>query len=393
MLNEKSKSTRCLSCREYRYVLKSYRYVLKSSLRHLKIPEPGNTCLQVDPRTNFRYLTTPQKLEKLRSLRDRSRRSEQQVNRAKQALAKHIEIHGVKLDVSTSNDVLSIMEANKDKVESLDDQFCKLFWEQQLKAKSVKGKQGMRWHPAIIRWCLYMHHRSSGAYTTLQKSGIISMPSERTLRDYRHFNASASGFSSDTDLQLLDLVKQEKSEDLAKYVTLVIDEMYIKEGLLYNKHSGALVGFEDLGDINNLIAEFESQAVCESPRRPLAKCMLTFMVRGLFTSIKFVYAQFPASSPKGCNIFVLAWQAIERLTRIGFKVLAIVCNGAKNNRRMLKLHSTGTGDDLCYKTHIVYSEDKHPVFFICDPPHLIKTSRNCFSRGKLWVRIFKNLMF
>ena len=71
--------TRCLSCREYRDVL-------KSSLRHLKIPEPGNTCLQVDPRTNFRYLTTLQKLEKLRSLRDRLHRSEQQVNRAKQAL-------------------------------------------------------------------------------------------------------------------------------------------------------------------------------------------------------------------------------------------------------------------------------------------------------------------
>ena len=91
--------------------------------------------------------------------------------------------------------------------------------------------------------------------------------------------------------------------------------MYIKEGSLYSKHSGALVGLEDLGDINNFIAEFESQAVCESPRRPLAKCILTFMVWGLFTSIKFVYAQFPASSPKGCNIFVLVWQAIERLTR------------------------------------------------------------------------------
>ena len=135
--------------------------------------------------------------------------------------------------------------------------------------------------------------------TTLQKSGIIIIPSERTLQDYHHFNASTSGFSRETDLQLLDLVKLEKP---AKYITLVIDEMYIKEGSLYSKHSGALVGLEDLGDINNLIAEFESQAVCESPRRPLAKCILTFMVWGLFTSIKFVYAQFPASSPKGCNI-------------------------------------------------------------------------------------------
>ena len=109
-------------------------------------------------------------------------------------------------------------------------------------------------------------------------------------------------------MQLLDLVKQEKSGELAKYITLVIDEMYIKEGLF-------------------------------------------------------------------------VWKAVEHLTRIGFKVLAIVCDGAKNNRRMFNLHSTG--NDFCYKTHNVYSEDKHPIFFICDPPHLIKTTRNCFSRGKL----------
>ena len=376
-LKEKCKSTRCPSCREYRYVL-------KSTLRRQKISEP--TDEQSELHTNFRYLTTPQKLQKLRDMRDRLRRSEQLANRAKLSLAKHIQSHGVKLDASTSNDVLSIMEANKEKAEGNDNQFCKLFWEQQLKARSLKGKQGMRWHPAIIRWCLYLHHRSSGAYTTLQNSGVISIPSERTLRDYRHFNASTSGFSKDTDLQLLDLVKQEKS-DLSKYITLVIDEMYIKEGLLYNKNSGALVGFEDLGDINNIIAQFERQAETEHALpRPVAKCMLTFMVRGLFTSIKFVYAQFPTTSAKGCNIFVLAWKAIERLTRLGFQVLAIVCDGAKNNRRMFNLHSIDS--DLCYKTQNVYCETKHPIFFICDPPHLMKTARNCFSRGNLWVRIF-----
>ena len=25
------------------------------------------------------------------------------------------------------------------------------------------------------------------------------------------------------------------------------------------------------------------------------------------------------------------------------------------------------------------------MFFIADPPHLLKTIRNCFARGKLWV--------
>ena len=32
---------------------------------------------------------------------------------------------------------------------------------------------------------------------------------------------------------------------------LLIDEMYIKENIVYSKHTGRIVGFTDLGDVNN----------------------------------------------------------------------------------------------------------------------------------------------
>ena len=70
---------------------------------------------------------------------------------------------------------------------------------------------------------------SSGAYSTLSKSGVIALPSERTLRDYRHFASSTPGFSRDVDLQLLDLLKVQEPADLANYVSVIIDEMYIKK--------------------------------------------------------------------------------------------------------------------------------------------------------------------
>jgi len=61
--------------------------------------------------------------------------------------------------------------------------------------------------------------------------------------------------------------------------------MYIKEGLVYNKWSGALIGYADLA---NLFDEVEDQATGDNNHlRPLAKCMLVFMIRGLFTSLKF----------------------------------------------------------------------------------------------------------
>ena len=40
--------------------------------------------------------------------------------------------------------------------------------------------------------------------------------------------------------------------------------MYVKEGLLFNKTSGALVGYVDLGDVNGYLRDFEQQITQES---------------------------------------------------------------------------------------------------------------------------------
>ena len=42
-----------------------------------------------------------------------------------------------------------------------------------------------------------------------------------------------------------------------RFVSLILDEMKIKEGLVYNKHSGEMIGFTHLGDINNELMKLE----------------------------------------------------------------------------------------------------------------------------------------
>ena len=146
-----------------------------------------------------------------------------------------------------------------------------------MEASLAKSKQGIRWYPAIIRWCLYLYHQLSGAYSTFRKSSVIALPSDRTLRDYRHFASSTPGFSRDVDLQLLDLVKVQEPADLANYVSVIIDEMYIKEDLVFDKHTGSLTGFTDLGDVCNLLAEYEQQQSgggSTTFRHPVSKYMI-----------------------------------------------------------------------------------------------------------------------
>ena len=63
--------------------------------------------------------------------------------------------------------------------------------------------------------------------------------------------------------------------------------------------AGALNGFTDIGDINSHIATYENQLSGEEIAKPLATSMLVMMVIGLFSKLKFPYAQFPCTELSG----------------------------------------------------------------------------------------------
>ena len=323
-------------------------------------------------------------MERLKNLSRMVRIKDKKIQALRCRLGKVVAANGVTVNDGVHQDLLNIMNLHGNQQPTNSNTFASIFWNQQFKAATLKDRRQMKWHPAMIRWCLYLHHRSSGAYSTLRNSGVITLPTERTLSDYRHFCPARCGFSAAGDRQLLEVLQQHKPVHLAKYVVIVLDEMYIKEGLVFQRSSGALIGYQDLGDVNNILHDAESQVTNPNNcKRPLAKIMLVFMVRGLFSSLKYPYVQFPASSTKGADLFPLFRQVVSRLTRLGLHILATTCDGASDNRRMFALQYCGNKKDLVYKTTNVYRDEE--IFFISDPPHLLKTIRNCFQRGKLWV--------
>ena len=54
----------------------------------------------------------------------------------------------------------------------------------------------------IIKWCLNLKFMSTSAYNALRSSGVLTLPSERTLRDYTHFVQACTGFSDEVYAQL-----------------------------------------------------------------------------------------------------------------------------------------------------------------------------------------------
>lgn len=90
----------------------------------------------------------------------------------------------------------------------------------------------------MIKWCLHIRHLSSGAYEALRKSGCLSLPSQRTLRDYTHYAEAKSGFLMDVDRQLIEATQVGTCEGWKKCIVLLMDKMHIREDLVYDKVSG-----------------------------------------------------------------------------------------------------------------------------------------------------------
>ena len=52
-------------------------------------------------------------------------------------------------------------------------------------------------------------------------------------------------------------------------IGLIFDEDKVKENLVFNKHSGELIGFLDIGEVNNQFVQFEEACKDTAKRKPV----------------------------------------------------------------------------------------------------------------------------
>ena len=186
---------------------------------------------------NNRYLSTPDKVAKINFLQIASRNAKQAKMRLREKIQKISSTQNESIDEELSNDLKQMMAEQTDHVRSvyLEGSFARIFWDEQLKAAVAKNPKQVRWHPVIIKWCLNLKLMSSGTYNALRTSGFVKLPSERTLRDYTHYFQSKPGFQDDVNIMLKEEVHKASVPTERHYIGLLIDEMKVKEGLVYNK--------------------------------------------------------------------------------------------------------------------------------------------------------------
>ena len=157
----------------------------------------------------------------------------------------------------------------------------------------------MRWHPLMIRFALNLRYLSSTAYRSV--GNFIALPSQQTLQDYTHVLNFDAGMSKEVVKRLKEDMNFDQCSSSQKKVTVLMDEMKIKSGLVVNTSTGKLVGFVNLGDINRDLEAVKLTLNEENPhpKQPeLADSMLVMMVCPIFS---FPIAQYPTTSCRERN--------------------------------------------------------------------------------------------
>ena len=165
-------------------------------------------------------------------------------------MSRDILTNSTKIDKTLENDILADILKENDLKSS---PHMNLFLQQQKKLLACP-KFGRRYHPHLIRFCLALHFKSPSAYRELTLSGVLVLPSERVLRDYRNYFKPKPGFNEENISRLKDMTKQ--LFDVMRYV-VSFDEMKIQSNLVFDKHSNELIGFVDLGDEVSNAAAFD----------------------------------------------------------------------------------------------------------------------------------------
>uniref|UniRef100_A0A7M5VCI7 Transposable element P transposase n=1 Tax=Clytia hemisphaerica TaxID=252671 RepID=A0A7M5VCI7_9CNID len=364
---------KCKVCADYgRKILSSM------SSRAQKLPTTNH------PNTPNIYLTRQQLENKAKTLQRDKRELQNEIRRLKTKVKKLMTNEAVALPDEWKEVIPAVFESNDAGFFPADTPQG-ILWEQQQKYASLKDKRGMRWHPLIIRWAISIFLKSPATYRHLKAGAFLNLPSETTLNAYSQFCSTNTGFDVKKIEQLLKEIKIDDCKDYEKNVALAFDEMHIKSGLVYDKGSGKLIGFTDLGDINTEIEKFEQQ-FAGSQERPLSTQILCFMVRGIYTHLNYPIGFFGTNGCRSDQIYNCAWEAVRVLEAVGLNVRAFISDGASSNRTFYAIHQLPDSSDQDAESNIHKDGTLYwcwnrfnvanKIYFFCDVPHLIKTARN-----------------
>ena len=320
------------------------------------------------------------------------RNLQRKVARLRQQVDALINKNGINIDKSLDEPLGNTLERHLGQLKSREsedpkDKFFHIFLEQQLEARNAKGNHGIKWHPLMIRFALQLKHCSQSSLNSARN--FIRLPSDRLLWDYTHIYEVKAGVNEEFINEVAEEVKC-MPHDYQSYHVLLYDEVAVSQNLVQRKATGEIVGYQKLNEVQTELLELkrkleaEAQNVKETPvsTPPIATKILTFMVRGTASRVQSCVASYPVGTLSKEDLHQYVWEVTGCLEASGIRIVAFVCDGSAVNRAFFQMQSprTKTESGLVLDIHNPWDPER-PIFFIPDPPHALKTARNCLENS------------
>ena len=187
----------------------------------------------------------------------------------------------------------------------------------------------------IITCFLAIASKSSAAYKELRYdskkgTGVLVLPSQRMLRDYKNYIRPERGFNHYVVKELAEKTKSFMA--IERFIVLVFDEMKVQEDLVWDKTTGELIGFVDLGDTDFNYATLQIA-------QQLATHILVFIVKSITNILSYSFATFATNTLTLYQLCPVFWKAVSILEMTcNLKVIATVADGASTNRKFFRMH-------------------------------------------------------
>ena len=207
--------------------------------------------------------------------------------------------------------------------------------------------------------CISICYKSPSCYKFLTRR--LSFPSQSTILNWTGKIEIYEGFDPNLFKLLSERVSRLPEQD--RVCTLMIDEVALKSHVDYDRKRKKFIGVgpskEKVGEV-----EYHSEAI-------------VFMLSGLKKKWRQAIGYFFClNTMSGAEIFEKLQLCLHLVRLTGMKIKVISCDQGSNFSSLFGL--LGISENCPYFLH-----DSEKIFVSPDPPHLLKSARNCLLNNKI----------
>ena len=229
--------------------------------------------------------------------------------------------------------------------------------------RNTNSKNCQQYNQQMRKFAITLHFYSPKAYDYLRPT--LCLPHPSTLRKWRSTINVEPGFLS----QAMNIAKLYADGCGENRCSLILDEMHLRREVEWSSDRHVYSGHVDFG--GGPVSSIE------------ASNALVFMLVSLKASWKTPIAYFLTNHVDSETLSKCITEALLKTAEAGLLVKTVVADGLKANLKAAKLLgcSLSPVDMRCSFQHPHFAGES--VWFVCDPPHMLKLMRNLLGDTKI----------